>query len=239
MIGFRLAEERGQANHGWLNSRFTFSFAQYHDPNYMGFSDLRVINDDLIAGGGGFPTHPHQEMEILSIVLDGALSHKDSTGSGSTIRYGQFQLMSAGTGIAHSEFNPLPNETTRLLQIWIIPNQFQQAPRYQESTIPPETWTNRWQPVATPEAEDGAMEIRADARVYVTLLKKGESLALPYQPGRLGWLQLATGSVRIHGEVAGEGDGVAIIDELDAPTLEATRDAMLVFFDLRDPRPKA
>lgn len=239
MIGIRLADERGHANHGWLDSRFTFSFANYYDPNWVGFSDLRVINDDRIAGGGGFPTHPHKEMEILTIVLEGAIAHRDSTGSGSTIRYGQFQLMSAGTGISHSEFNPLPNETTRLLQIWMIPNQTGVAPRYQESNLDPTNWENKWQPVATPEATDGALEIRADVRVHVTSLKAGETLTLPYTPGRLGWLQIGTGSIRIAGETAGEGDGIALLDENEAPVIEATRDAFLVFFDLRDPRVKA
>lgn len=239
MIGIRLSEERGHANHGWLDSRFSFSFANYYDPEWMGFSDLRVINDDRIAGGGGFPTHPHQEMEILSIVLEGALAHKDSTGSGSTIRYGQFQLMSAGTGIAHSEFNPNPKESTRLMQIWIIPNQTKVPPRYQESDLSPELWKNRWQPVATPEAEDGALEIRSDTRIYIADLKAGESITLPFKPGRLGWLQMATGSIRVAGETAGEGDGIAIVDEETAPTIEATRDAILIFFDLRDPRKAA
>ena len=236
MIVIRPSDDRGHANHGWLDSRFTFSFGDWYDPNWMGFSDLRVINEDHIAPGTGFPEHPHREMEILTIVLDGKIAHKDSTGAGSSVGYGQFQLMSAGRGIAHSEFNPSPTDPTHLLQIWIVPDERGATPNYQESAVPPERWQNRWHTIAAPQGEGETLKIRANASVYIASLAKGEKLSVPYSADRIGWMQVAKGSVRIGEAIAGDGDGVAMIDEDTPPTIEATRDALVVYFDLRDPR---
>jgi quercetin 2,3-dioxygenase len=217
MITVRPAAERGHAQHGWLESRHTFSFADYHDPRQMGFRALRVINDDRVAPGMGFGRHPHRDMEILSYVLEGALAHQDSTGTQGVIRPGDVQRMSAGTGVFHSEFNASKTEPVHFLQIWIQPSEPGVAPGYEQKTFAPEEKRGRLRVVASPDGRDGSVTIHADAVVYATALAAGNAVRLALEPGRKAWVHVARGSVRL--QVADgvrelhEGDGVAVTDE--------------------------
>ncbi len=232
MFHVRRSEDRGHVNFGWLDSYHSFSFGQYHDPNFMGFGPLRVINDDKVAGGAGFPMHPHDNMEIVTYMLSGALAHKDSLGSGSTIRRGDVQRMTAGTGIRHSEFNPSADEEAHLLQIWMLPEARGLAPSYEEKHLGDEGKRGRLQLIASRDARDGSVNIHQDIDLYATILKTGEALAHSFRPGRIGWLQVALGSVSVNGTDLARGDAVAVAD-VDSLTIEGrSDDAELLLFDM-------
>ncbi|NOU30883.1 MAG: pirin family protein [Polyangiaceae bacterium] len=213
MMKLRPATERGHANHGWLDSHHTFSFADYYDPEHMGFRALRVINDDRVAGGGGFGAHPHRNMEIVSYVLEGALAHKDSMGTGSVIRPGDVQRMSAGTGVTHSEFNESKTEGVHFLQIWLMPKAQGMAPGYEQKTFPESEKNGKLRVVASPDGRDGSVTIHADAVLYAGLFREGETAELPLAKGRHAWVHVARGTATVNGKVLGEGDGAAISDE--------------------------
>ena len=231
MIQVRRAGDRGHANHGWLDTHYSFSFADYFDPDYMGFRSLRVINEDWIQGGNGFPSHPHRDMEIITYILEGALEHQDSMGSGSVIRPGEVQRMSAGTGVIHSEYNPLPEETTHLLQIWILPERSGTTPSYEQKTFPDEEKRGKLRVVASPDGRDGSVTIHQDATLYATRLEAGETVSHRFAPGRFGWIQVARGEVTLEGERLSQGDGAAL-SEVDLVTLEGVLPAEVLLFDL-------
>ena len=231
MYEIRRAEDRGHADHGWLRSAHTFSFANYHDPAHMGFGPLRVINEDVVEGGKGFGTHPHRDMEIISYVLDGALEHRDSMGTGSVIRPGELQLLSAGTGVTHSEFNASPTDTAHFLQIWIVPAQRGTAPRYEQRAFPAAERSARWVVLAAPDGAEGGLTVGQDVRLYGTLLAAEEARDYRFEEGRTGWLQVARGEVRVSGETLRVGDGLAIADEATL-TVTANAAAELLLFDL-------
>jgi redox-sensitive bicupin YhaK (pirin superfamily) len=238
MMKIRPAAERGHAQHGWLESRHTFSFADYFDPAQLGFRGLRVINDDRVAAGAGFGTHPHRDMEILSYVLEGALAHKDSTGTEGVIRPGDVQRMSAGTGVFHSEFNASKTEPVHFLQIWIQPSKVGVAPGYEQKTFTTQERQGRLRVVASPDGREGSVKIHADAVVYASVLAPGETARLELRPGRNAWVHVARGSVRLAaGEEVRElheGDGVALTDE-SGLRLEGSTDAVpgeVLVFDL-------
>jgi redox-sensitive bicupin YhaK (pirin superfamily) len=213
MITLRPAEERGHAQHGWLDSWHTFSFADYHDPTHMGFRHLRVINEDRVQPGAGFPTHPHADMEIVTYVLAGALEHKDSMGTGSVIRPGEVQRMSAGTGVTHSEFNASRTELVHLLQIWILPEGRGLRPEYEQKEFPERERRGRLRLIAARDGADGAVTIHQDVRLYATLLMPGERVTHTFAPGRHAWVQVARGDVRLNGTPLTAGDGAAVSDE--------------------------
>lgn len=231
MITLRKASERGHAQHGWLNSWHSFSFAEYHDPAHMQFSSLRVINDDTVQAGQGFGTHGHRDMEILSYVLSGALQHKDSMGNGKLMNYGEVQLMSAGTGVQHSEFNPLADEDAHFLQIWIMPNQLGVKPAYQQKNFSPQDKRGRWCLLASPDAAQGSLLLHQDARVFAALLDGEERLSYPLVPGRQVYLHVARGTVKAANMQLTAGDALMISDEA-AINLEGAVDAELLLFDL-------
>lgn len=213
MITIRRASERGHAAHGWLDSRHTFSFADYYDPAHMGFRALRVINEDRVAGGQGFPRHPHRDMEILTYVLQGALAHRDSLGTGSTIRPGDVQRMSAGTGVAHSEYNASSSEPVHFLQIWLIPSERGIAPGYEQKSFAPEGGSGRLRLVASPTGRDGSLVIHTDASLYAGNFGPGQSARLELAPGRHAWVHVARGSVILNGQALAAGDGAALSEE--------------------------
>ena len=229
----RRSEERGLAEHGWLKSFHTFSFADYHDPRHMGFGPLRVINEDRVQPGQGFGTHGHRDMEIISYVLEGGLAHKDSMGNGSVIRPGDVQRMSAGTGVRHSEFNASKTEPVHLLQIWIEPARTGIAPGYEQKTFAEATRRGRLRLIAAPDGRDGAVTIHQDATVYATNLDRGERVQHTLAPGRLAWLQVARGALLLNGERLAQGDGAAIQSE-PTLTIEALEPAEALLFDLPD-----
>jgi redox-sensitive bicupin YhaK (pirin superfamily) len=231
MIEVRRAEERGHANHGWLDTKHTFSFASYYDPRHMGFRALRVINDDTVAPGMGFGTHGHRDMEIISYVLDGALSHRDSTGGGSTIRPGDVQRMSAGTGVRHSEFNGSKSEPVHFLQIWILPEADGIEPGYEERRFDDEEKRNRLRLIASRDARDGSVTIHQDVSVYATRLDAGREVVHPLDEGRHAWLHVATGAAVVNGELLRAGDGAAVSGET-AITLVGEEEGELLLFDL-------
>jgi len=226
----RKSEERGHANHGWLDSHFTFSFAEYHDPRHMGFRSLRVINDDRIAPGGGFGMHPHRDMEIISYVLDGALEHKDSMGNGSVIRAGDFQYMSAGTGVRHSEFNPSDKEETHLLQIWIMPDQRGVQPGYGERSLA-NAPSGKLHLVASKSGRDGSIAIHQEAELLLAKLDRGDQVEHSLRPDRHAWVHVATGAVEVNGQVLQAGDAAAFSEEAQVK-LAATGPAQVLLFDL-------
>lgn len=231
MRHFRPAAERGHANHGWLDSFHSFSFADYYDPDYMGFSALRVINEDRIAGGAGFPTHPHKEMEILTYVLAGAVAHQDSMGNVTTVPAGEFQIMSAGTGITHSEFNPNPDVELHLYQIWILPNRPKVTPRYAQQRF---AEVEGRQLILSPDAAEGSLQVYQDMRLWRWQRAPGaasQTIALP--EGRRVWLQGVRGVVSVDGQPLAAGDGLALWNE-SALTLDVPGDepAELLWFDL-------
>ncbi|WP_372795880.1 pirin family protein [Pontiella sp.] len=230
-LKIRSAADRGVAEHGWLHSRFTFSFAGYFDPQHMGFRSLRVINDDIIEPGKGFGTHPHENMEIISYVVEGALEHKDSMGHGSVIRPGDIQRMSAGTGVTHSEFNPLRDRPVRLLQIWIKPDQMNVEPGYEEKPFPPETKTNRLRLVASPDGADGSVRLNADVRLYASILEPGTEQVKPGDGSRHVWIQVVNGKLSVDGEVLETGDGAAIEHAADL-TFQGLEKSEFLVFDL-------
>jgi quercetin 2,3-dioxygenase len=227
----RKSEERGSANFGWLDSKHSFSFGHYHDPRHMGFGPLRVINDDRVAPGGGFPTHPHSDMEIISYVLDGALEHKDSLGTGSVIRPGDVQRMSAGTGVRHSEFNASKTEPVHFLQIWIIPEKKGIAPGYEQKAFSDAEKQGRLRLIGSRDGREGSVTIHQDVDLYATLLGKGDVVDHAIAPGRGGWVQVARGSVSLNGEALGEGDGVGV--STSGPLrIEGLADAEVLLFDM-------
>ena len=230
MITIRKAEERGHASLDWLNTWYTFSFADYHDDRYMGFRALRVINDDTIAGGGGFGTHPHRDMEIITYVLSGALEHKDSMGNGRVIRPGEVQYMAAGTGVAHSEFNPSPTEPVHLLQIWILPDRKGAKPTYAEKTFA-HAAPGKLYLAASKSGRDGSIPINQDVDVLVGKLGAGNKISHTLKPGRYGWLQVAEGEMELNGLLLKAGDGAAVSDESEL-ILESTGPAQVILFDL-------
>lgn len=231
MITVRPSERRGHANHGWLDSRFTFSFAEYYDPKHMGFRQLRVINDDHIAPGQGFGTHPHADMEIVTYVLDGAVAHKDSMGNGSTIRPGEVQRMSAGTGVRHSEFNASKEEMLHLLQIWMLPSKKGIQPSYEQKTFSAEEKQGRLRVVASKDGRDGSVTIHTDVVLYAGLFSAGESATLPLAKGRHAWVHVAKGMLRVNGRDLGAGDGMALSEE-EAVKIEGTGPSEVLVFDL-------
>ncbi len=231
MIQIRKSNDRGHADHGWLDSRHTFSFADYHDPQHMGYRNLRVINEDRVAPGGGFPTHPHRDMEIFSYVLSGALQHRDSLGNGSTLRAGQVQLMSTGRGVQHSEFNPSSSEPAHFLQIWIKPERHGLEPRYTE-----------WEPnaeqakapkvlIISRDGRDHSATITADSDVYRLLLQPGQSVTHELKPGRGLWLQVARGAVTLNGTKLVAGDAASLEDPA-THTIAADEASEALLFDL-------
>jgi len=230
MMTIRKSEERGHANHGWLDSHFTFSFAEYHDPRHMGFRSLRVINDDRIAPGGGFGMHPHRDMEIISYVLDGALEHKDSMGNGSVIRPGDFQYMSAGTGVRHSEFNPSDKEGTHLLQIWIMPDQRGVQPRYGEKSLA-NAPTGKLHLVASKAGREGSIAIQQDAELLLAKLDNGNAVEHALRPERHAWVHVAEGEVAVNGQMLKAGDAAALSEET-LVKLAAKQASQVLLFDL-------
>ncbi len=230
-VHIRKSEDRGKANFGWLDSRHSFSFGHYYDPRHMGFGPLRVINEDRVAPGEGFPEHPHSDMEIVTYVLEGALEHRDSLGTGSVIRPGDVQRMSAGKGIRHSEFNASRSEPVHLLQIWIIPERRGLEPGYEEKSFPAEEKRGRLRLVASRDSREGSVKIHQDASLYATILGKGQRVAHELAAGRLAWVQVAKGSARLNGEALEAGDGAAL-DVSGTLELEGVRDAEVLLFDM-------
>jgi redox-sensitive bicupin YhaK (pirin superfamily) len=231
MINIRRSEERGGGDYGWLNTRHTFSFDQYHDPRYMGFRSLRVINEDWVAPGGGFPMHPHRDMEIITYVLEGALEHRDSMGNGSVIRPGDGQRMSAGTGVRHSEANSSDNEPVHLLQIWIQPERRGFEPGYEQKSFPADEKRGKLRQIAGPDGKDESVTIHQDARLFVSLLAPGESVRHDLAAGRYAWLQVARGSVECNGKLLRPGDGAAVTEESKL-TITGKDDSEILLFDL-------
>jgi redox-sensitive bicupin YhaK (pirin superfamily) len=230
MITVRKAEERGHAGFDWLDTWHTFSFADYHDDRYMGFRTLRVINDDTVAGGGGFGTHPHRDMEIITYVLSGALEHKDSMGNGRVIRPGEVQYMAAGTGVAHSEFNPSATEPAHFLQIWILPDRQGAKPAYAEKSLA-KAAPGKFHLVASKSGRDGSIPINQDADVLVGKFKTGDKAGYTLKPGRHVWLQVAEGELQLNGRSLRAGDGAAVSDEKQL-VLESAGPAQVILFDL-------
>ncbi len=229
MIAIRPAAERGHADHGWLDTRHTFSFASYHDPRHMGFRSLRVINEDRVKPGEGFGTHAHRDMEILTWVLEGALGHKDSMGNGSVIRPGDLQRMSAGTGVTHSEFNPSPEAPVHFLQIWLLPRERGLPPGYEQKRFPQEERRGRLRLIAAGDGRDGAVTIHQDADLWTALFQPNESVRHALAPGRYAWLHVARGAVRLNGSTLGAGDGAAVSDEAALEIAGAARAEVLLF----------
>ncbi len=213
MFTKRKSQDRGHANHGWLDSYHTFSFADYYDPKHMGFSVLRVINQDVIEGGGGFPTHPHRDMEIITYVTEGALEHKDTLGNSTVIRPGEVQRMSAGTGIRHSEFNHFNDRRTELLQIWILPETEGIAPGYEQKNFSREFQNQEITLVASPQGDQGSVRIHQNAKLYVGKVKPGNPLSLPIDRERKVWFQMVRGSGTLNDVAVSPGDGVAVTNE--------------------------
>src|SRR3954469_5108947 len=213
MIRVRKASERGHFDHGWLDTYHTFSFSRYYDPRQMGFRALRVINEDRVQPGRGFGTHGHEDMEIVTYVLSGALAHKDSLGTGSAIRPGELQRMTAGTGISHSEFNPSQTEPVHLYQIWLLPEREGLEPSYEQRAFPEAERRNRLRLVASPDGADGSLAIRQDARLYLATLDGGRWISHDLAPGRHAWLQVLRGGVDVNGLALAAGDGAALSDE--------------------------
>jgi len=231
MITIRKSNDRGHADHGWLNTRFTFSFADYFDLEHVQFRTLRVMNDDRISGGGGFPTHPHKDMEIVTYVLEGALAHKDSMGSGSVIRPGDVQYMSAGTGVAHSEFNASEKETVHLYQIWMFPDKKGYKPVYDQKHFGEAEKSGKLRLVASPDGRDGSVKIRQDNELYATVLGPGEVVKHELRPDRHAYVQVARGSVALNGKKLETGDGARISGE-QALELRGVDKAEILLFDL-------
>jgi quercetin 2,3-dioxygenase len=231
MITIRRSNERGGGDYGWLKTRHTFSFNDYSDPKWMGFRSLRVINEDWVAPSGGFPTHPHRDMEIITYVLDGKLEHKDSLGTGSVILPGDGQRMSAGRGIRHSEANPSSTEAVHLLQIWILPDKQGHEPGYEQKSFPEEEKQGKFRLIASSNGAEGSVKINQDAKLFVTKLAPGEELTKSLPAKRYGWLQVAKGEIELNGHKLHQGDGAAISEEKEL-TLKGKEEAEVLLFDL-------
>ena len=232
MMTIRRAKERGHANHGWLNAHHTFSFADYHDPRWMGFRTLRVINDDTIAGGGGFGTHPHRDMEIITYILSGALQHRDSMGHEAVLKPGDVQRISAGTGIAHSEFNYSPIEPVHLLQIWILPNAKSLPPGYDQKSFADQFQPGRLVPVVSSTGHNGSLKINQDVELLIGKFNAGDKAAHNLKPGRHAWVQVATGKISLNGQELKAGDGAAISDETSLNIVAGKEPSQVLLFDL-------
>ncbi|NUU65686.1 pirin family protein [Enterobacteriaceae bacterium BIT-l23] len=228
MIYLRKANDRGHANHGWLDTWHSFSFADYYDPNFMGFSALRVINEDVVDAGQGFGTHPHKDMEILTYVLEGAVEHQDSMGNKEQVPAGEFQIMSAGTGIRHSEYNPNSDQRLRLYQIWIIPERTGITPRYEQRRF--DALQGR-QLVLSPDARDGSLKVYQDMELWRWALNNGEESRFEVREGRHVWIQVVKGEVTVNGTTATTSDGLAIWDE-QTLSVQASQDSEILLFDL-------
>ena len=231
MYEIRRADERGYADHGWLKSFHSFSFASYYDPSHMGFGPLRVINEDRVSGGAGFGKHPHQDMEIISYVLSGELEHKDSMGTGSVIRPGDVQCMSAGTGVLHSEYNHSPDRLVHFLQIWIEPDAAGVTPEYQQEFFSDEAKRGKWCVVASPDGRDGSVRIHQDALLFAALVDGEEQLEYELRPGRKAYLHIARGSATVNGEALDSGDAMKINNE-SRIAIGDGRGAEILLFDL-------
>lgn len=231
MIQIRKSATRGKADHGWLNSMHTFSFANYHDPRYTQFGPLRVINEDKVIGGQGFGTHSHSNMEIVSYVLGGALEHKDSMGTGSVLRYGDVQRMSAGRGVSHSEFNHSADEPVHFLQIWLFPDQENIEPSYQETHFTPDDKRGQLRLIASPDGTDGSLLIHQDARIFASILDGAQRLQHTLAPGRGAYVQVARGQLQVNGITLEAGDALQVRDEAQV-TLENGNDAEVLVFDV-------
>jgi hypothetical protein len=231
MLTLRSRDQRGHANHGWLDTYHTFSFADYHDPAHMGFSVLRVINDDRVAAGAGFGMHPHRDMEIVTVVLDGTLEHRDSMGNVAQIKPGEVQRMSAGTGVLHSEYNPSKTEPVHLLQIWLLPAKEGVTPSYEQKNFPRAERLGAFRLVAAPDGAEGAVSINQDARLYLAALEPGQAATLSLKPGRKAFVHVATGKVRLNGQPLEGGDGARLQDEREV-RLEGLDAADVLVFDL-------
>ena len=229
MIQIRPSQERGHANHGWLDSHHTFSFADYHDPEHMGFRSLRVINEDRVAPGRGFGTHSHRDMEIISYVLEGALRHSDSIGTGSVIKPNDVQRMSAGTGVSHSEYNDSASDPVHFLQIWLLPGQRGIAPSYEQKHFSRDDKRGRLRIVASPDARDGSVKLHTDAVVYAGVLEAGEQARLDLRPDRHAWIQVVRGKVRVNDRELSAGDGAAISQESQVRVAGVESGEVLVF----------
>ena len=227
----RKSEERGTADFGWLDSKHSFSFGGYHDPEHMGFGPLRVINEDRVAAGGGFPTHPHRDMEIISYVVEGALAHRDSTGTSSVIRPGDVQRMSAGTGVRHSEYNASETDPVHFLQIWIIPERQGLRPSYEQKTFAAEEKRGKLRLVGSPDGRDGSVVIHQDVDLYATLLEAGETVSHRVAAGRGVWVQVIDGALTVNGETLRPGDGIAI-SGAEGLRIEAQAPAEALLFDM-------
>jgi redox-sensitive bicupin YhaK (pirin superfamily) len=232
MIAVRPAAERGVADFGWLDSRHSFSFGHYYDPEHMGFGPLRVINEDRVQAGAGFDTHAHRDMEIISYVLEGALEHKDSIGTGSVIRPGDVQRMSAGTGIRHSEFNPSTSEPVHFLQIWLLPAEQGLTPSYEQKTFADSEKRGRLRLVASRDGRDGSVLIHQDADIYASILNKDEAVSHVLADGRRAWVQVVRGEVAVSGEKLRAGDGAAVKDASTLSITAAADDTEFLLFDL-------
>lgn len=231
MITVRRSEDRGSTKIDWLDSKHSFSFGEYYDPANESFGALRVINEDWIKGGAGFPAHPHRDMEIVTYILDGAIAHKDSSGGGGTIRPGEIQRMSAGTGIVHSEFNPSPTETCHMLQIWIMPSKRGIAPGYEQKRIDPDAVRNHFARIAAPDPRENEVRLVQDAEIWAARLDVNVEAIHPLAPGRKAWLQVARGEVRLGGETLKAGDAAAIT-LLDQIAVRSKAPSEVLLFDL-------
>jgi hypothetical protein len=232
MITLRRGAERGHFDHGWLDTYHTFSFADYHDARFMGFRALRVINDDRVQGGHGFPPHGHRDMEIVSYVLDGALEHRDNMGNGSVIRPGDVQRMSAGTGVVHSEFNPSKTALVHLLQIWILPEARGRPPEYEQRTFTDDELRDTWRVIAAPDGRDGAVTIHQDVTLSASRLTPGAKVQQRFARGRFGWVHVARGRVELNGTALAAGDGAAVSDEPEVIVTATAEPAEVLLFDL-------
>lgn len=231
MIKIRRSNERGAANHGWLDTKFTFSFADYFDPRFMGFRSLRVINEDRIEPGQGFPKHGHRDMEILTYVISGELSHRDSMGNGETVRPNEIQRMTAGTGVLHSEYSS-PTDQTHLLQIWILPEKADLTPGYEQKYFAPETKQGKLKLIASRGGDDGSIHINQDVKLYASVLNDGENVSLNLTENRHAWIQLISGSLDVNGEKLNAGDGAAISQETALNLKAASDDTEFLLFDM-------
>jgi redox-sensitive bicupin YhaK (pirin superfamily) len=233
MLQIRPANERGVANFGWLDSRHTFSFGNYHDPRHMGYGPLRVINEDRVKPGQGFETHGHRDMEIISYVVDGALAHRDSTGTGSVIRPGDVQRMSAGTGIQHSEFNASEQEPVHFLQIWILPGQHGIPPGYEERHFTEDEKCGQWRLIASADGRAGSVTVHQDVNLYAAIIETGKALSREISAGRKTWLQMVRGELLLDGRELSAGDGVAMQDSRTIELRGSARSEVLLF-DMTD-----
>lgn len=234
MIQIRLSEDRGKANLSWLNSKHTFSFSNYYDPQYMGFSVLRVINEDQINPSQGFQTHAHRDMEIITYIIEGELKHQDSLGNGSIIRHGEIQRMSAGTGIYHSEFNASETDRVHLLQIWILPNQKNLTPSYEQKFFSPQSAQGKLKLVGSPNGKDESVTIHQDVNLYVSYLNQGDKIKYPLSHTRKAWLQLVKGKINLQEQILSEGDGVSFLEEENIKIESLSDQTEFLLFDLPD-----